>query len=138
MTKQALYSIVLLTLVTVLGAQAADISGKWVAQVPGFGGEPMETAFMFKVSNGAVTGTVSVNFGGQTMDNQISEGKIAGDDLSFVTVVQFPGGEGPGMKIVYKGKVAGSELKFSQSFQGGPGGGDGDFPPIEYTAKKAN
>jgi hypothetical protein len=41
---------------------------------------------------------------------------------------------GNDMKMVFKGKVSGSEIKFSRSMEGMPDGP----PPIEFTAKKAN
>lgn len=141
MKKQGLYLTMWLILLSAFTVQAADISGKWVAQVPGRQGDPVETTFTFKVDAGKLTGTVSANYGGQAREQQISEGKVSGDDVAFVTVFSFPGGGGGGgeMKFVYKGKVAGSEIKLSRSFEGGPGGGGGGgMPAQEFVAKKVN
>ncbi|HSW49509.1 MAG TPA: hypothetical protein VLH09_05005, partial [Bryobacteraceae bacterium] len=63
---------------------------------------------------------------------EISEGKVSGDDISFVVVRKFQDME---MKSLYKGKVAGNEIKFTMTMQGGMGG---DRPPTEFTAKKAS
>ena len=61
---------------------------------------------------------------------------MAGDTVSFVTV--FSGGFGE-MKIVYKGAIAGNEIKFTRSMEGGPGGGGGGRGgPMEFVAKKAS
>lgn len=120
-------------------AVAADVSGKWIAQVPGFQGDTIEVTFTFKVEGAKLTGTIGSPMGEQP----ISEGKVSGDDISFVLVFAFPdGGGGPGgsMKINYKGKAAGDEIKITQTFEGGPGGGGGGgggFPPQEYVAKRA-
>ena len=43
-------------LVVAIGALAADISGKWTAQVPGRGGQSREATFTFKVK-GVTAGT---------------------------------------------------------------------------------
>jgi hypothetical protein len=112
-------------------ASAANVDGKWVAQVPGFQGDTIEITFNFKAEGEKLTGTIGSPMG----EREFSEGKISGDSISFVLVFSPPGGEG-NFKIVYKGKVNGDQIQFTQSFEGGPGGGEG-FPPIEYVAKRA-
>jgi hypothetical protein len=115
-------------------AVAADINGKWVAQIPGRDGTPMEQSFTFKVSGGTVTGTV----GSQRGDQEISEGKLAGDDLSFAVIRKFNDME---MRSNYKGKVSGNEIKFimERVMPAGADFGGGEAPkPTEFTAKKAS
>jgi len=106
-------------------AWAADVNGKWVAQVPGRDGQTRETTFNFKVEGDKLTGTVS----GRQGDNPISDGKISGDDISFS--VTAGGGGGNTFKLIYKGKVAGDEIKFTRTREGG------DQPGQEFTAKRA-
>lgn len=105
-------------------AQAADVDGKWVAQVPGRGGQTRETTFNFKVEGDKLTGTVS----GQQGDTPISDGKVSGDDISFIVTREFQGNT---IKMNYKGKVAGDEIKFTRTIEGG------QIPPVEFTAKRA-
>lgn len=112
-------------------ASAADVNGKWVAQVPGFQGDTFEITFNFKAEGEKLTGTIGSPMG----EREFTEGKISGDNISFVLVLSPPGGEGS-FKIVYKGKVSADRIQFTQSFEGGPGGGEG-FPPVEYVAKRA-
>jgi hypothetical protein len=116
-------------------AVAADVSGKWVAQVPGRDGTPQEQTFTFKVSGGTVTGAV----GSARGDQEITEGKISGDDLSFAVIRKFNDME---MRSNYKGKVSGAEIKFIMERvmpAGGGGGGGGGAPkPTEFTAKRAS
>jgi hypothetical protein len=107
-------------------AWAADVSGKWVAQVPGRGGQTRETTFNFKVDGGTLTGTVS----GMQGDNPISDGKVTGDDISFTVALSFNGND---IKMNYKGKVAGDEIKFTRTVEGG----GQTRPPQEFTAKRA-
>ncbi len=105
-------------------AWAADAAGKWTAQVPGRGGQMRETTFNFKVEGEKLTGTVS----GMQGDNPITDGKVKGDDISFVVVMNFGGNE---VKMNYKGKVSGDEIKFTREREGG------NMPPQEFTAKRA-
>ena len=104
--------------------QAADATGKWTAQVPGRGGQTRETTFNLKADGEKLTGTVS----GMQGDTEISDGKVKGDDVSFSVKVSFQGND---MKMNYKGKLAGDEIKFTRSVEGM------DRPPAEFTAKRA-
>jgi hypothetical protein len=135
---------------------AADINGKWIAQVsnPMMGGNS-ERVFTFQVSGdkltgaivdwqvsnavfeekgkAAVTGTLKTQRGDA---QQISEGKVTGDDVSFTVVAQMFGME---MKTQYKGKAAGNEIKFTiETDSGGGGMGGPAAGPQEIVAKKAN
>lgn len=103
---------------------ASDISGKWVAQVPGRGGQTREQTFTFKVEGDKLTGTVS----GRQADTAIGDGKISGDEISFSVTNEFNGNV---IKFLYKGKVTGDEIKFTRTREGG------DQPPQEFTAKRA-
>jgi len=110
-----------LALVLLSSAWAADVTGKWVAQVQGMQGTS-ETTFNFKVNGTALTGTMSSPRG----EYEISEGKVSGDEISFVIVRTFGENE---VKILYKGTVAGDEIKFTREFQGGMMGGPGGPGP---------
>ena len=111
-------------LVSMAMAWAADISGKWVAQVPGQGGQTRETTFNLKADGAKLTGTVS----GMQGDNPISDGKVDGDQISFTVAISRGGNE---IKFLYKGKVAGDEIKFSRTRDGAT------QPPQEFTAKRS-
>jgi len=102
-------------------AWAADVTGKWVAQIQGRQGMT-ETTFNFKVDGAALTGSMT-NPQGET---PITEGKVSGDEISFVIVRKFGENE---VKILWKGKVAGDEIKFTREFQGGMMGGPGGPGP---------
>jgi len=121
------YRIVFLTACFVFAgialAYAADINGKWIAQVPGRDGQTRETTFNFKVEENKLTGTVS----GRQGDNPISDGKISGDDVSFTVTANFGGNE---VKLLYKGKITGDEIKLTRTREGG------DQPGQEFTAKR--
>lgn len=103
-------------------AVAADVAGKWVAQVPGRDGTPMDYTFVFKVDGAKVSGTLTMNMMGEPMEQPISDGKLEGSNISFVTVMKFQEME---MKSSWKGTVAGAEMKLTRTREGGMGGPGG-------------
>jgi hypothetical protein len=108
-----------------LTAMAADVGGKWTAQVPGRGGQTREATFNFKVDGSTLTGTVS----GRGGDMPIADGKIDGDTISFTQTLEFNGNT---VKFSYKGTVSGDEIKFTRARDGDDG------QPQAFTAKRAS
>jgi polyisoprenoid-binding protein YceI len=108
-----------------LPLQAADaaVAGKWTAQVPGRDGQTRDVTFNFKTAGDKLTGTMS----GRQGDVEISDGKVKGDELSFDVTMTM---QGSAMKMTYKGKVAGDEIKFSRHR-------DGSDRTSEFTAHRA-
>mgnify|MGYP001270412211 CR=1 FL=1 len=102
---------------------AADITGKWTAEVPGRGGQTRTTNFDFKVEGEKLTGTIS----GMQGDMPISDGTVKGDDIAFVVVVNFNGNE---MKLVHKGRLTGEVIKMTRTREGAEG------PGQEFEAKR--
>jgi hypothetical protein len=132
-TKLIVRTFVMLSAITVLfavSASAADISGKWIASVTSPSGSPGgDRIFTFKVAGDKLTGTIinqtTVNatfevegqpkmVGKLTTQtgtpSEISEGKVAGNDISFATISRMGQNE---MKTTYKGTVSGNEIKFT-------------------------
>jgi hypothetical protein len=103
------------------GAFAADITGKWTAETKGRDGETRTQTFNLKQDGAALTGTVSSQMG----DSAISEGKVDGDNISFVVKMERNGNE---IKMPYTGKVNGNEIQFKRE---SPRGAQ------EFTAKKS-
>lgn len=122
MNVRKVFCALMLVLVCATIVAAADIAGKWKSEMPGRDGTPMVTTYTFKVDGATLTGTVS----GRQNDTAISEGKINGDEISFVVVRNFGGQE---RKLQYKGKVSGDEIKLSVTF-------NPDQPAREVVAKR--
>ncbi len=123
-TRILLILIAALTLL-LASAWAADVSGKWVAETQGRQG-PQTTTFDFKVDGAKLTGAVITARG----ESPISEGKIEGNNISFVLVRMGGPNQDMEMKTTYKGVVSGDEIKFtverpSMAGMGAPGGGQG-------------
>jgi hypothetical protein len=106
-----------------LVAMAADVSGKWSAQVPGRGGQMADVTFTFKAAGSDLTGSMT---GFQGAEIPISEGKVNGDNISFSTTIERNGNT---IKQTFTGTVKGDEIQMKRD--GGRGG------PIEFVAKRA-
>lgn len=99
-----------LTAALALSAFAADVTGKWKTSFE-INGEKREGSMTLKADGAKLTGTME-NARGSA---EISDGKIDGDSISFIVVRNFNGNE---VKIAYKGKVSGDEMKLTVDFNG--------------------
>lgn len=88
-----------------LVAAAADVSGKWKAEFTTPDGTERVNTFTFKVEDGKLTGTVA----GSQDETPLTDGKIAGDEVSFTA-------ERPFGTFTYKGKLSGDQIKFKVTF----------------------
>ena len=139
-----------LLLVCASTAAAADVSGKWHAQVPWPGRNLTDFYFAFKVDGAKLTGTATYPLGDSAYHVEIMEGKVGGDDVSFVIVTKRGDTEA---RLICKGKVVGNVINFTlETPQASPAGGPppagqaGGAPPagqaaappvvVEFTAKR--
>ena len=106
-----------------MSAFAADINGKWSAEIEGRNGQKRTTTFNFKAAGNALTGTVS-GPGGRELN--IEDGKISGDTSRLRSPWSINGNS---RKVVYKGTVAGDQLNLEKR-------GEGD-QAREITAKRS-
>jgi len=95
---------------------AADVTGKWTAEMPGRDGNTQTVTMNLKSDGGALTGTVS----GRRGDNDISAGKVDGTTVTFDVVREFNGNK---MTTHYNGTLDGDTIHFTIKSEGGPGGG---------------
>ncbi len=114
--------LLVLMAVFAVSAFAADVTGTWKATAEGPNGT-MERTFVLKADGEKLTGETTSSMFGKSI---IADGKIDGDNLSFTITVKFQDNE---MKLNYKGKVSGKEIKFTVE---NPMGGQ----TIEWVAKK--
>ncbi|MES1261967.1 MAG: hypothetical protein ABUS49_09535 [Acidobacteriota bacterium] len=113
-------SLLVLMALFAMTAAAADISGKWKGTAEGPNGA-IERTFTFKVDGTKLTGETESEMMGKST---ITDGKIEGNNISFVIAANFQGNE---MKLNYKGAVSGDTIKLAVDF-----GGQG----VEYTLKR--
>jgi len=107
----------------VAAAFGADVTGKWVGDMPGRGGDTTSTTFTFKQDGEKLSGSMT----GPQGDIAIKDGKVAGEQISFDTTLEFNGNSG---KLLYKGTVAGDSIKMTREREG-------SGQAREFTIKKA-
>ena len=90
-------------------AWAADFNGTWTAAIDTQIGVQNYT-FTFKVEGEKLTGKAKSLFAEAETD--ITEGVVKGDDISFVENLNF---QGMPLRITYKGKISGDEIKFTRN-----------------------
>jgi hypothetical protein len=103
--------------------QAADVTGKWTGAVPTRDGGTRDATFNFKQDGEKLTGTMT----GPQGDIELKDGAVKGDDVSFNVALSFGGND---VKLIYKGKVAGDEIKFTRTREGAD-------QKQEFTVKRA-
>ena len=105
-------------------AAAADVTGKWTAEIPGRNGNTQNVTFNLKADGSAVTGNMATPRG----EAPITDGKVDGDNISFNVVRKVQDNE---ITMKYKGKVEGDSIKFTQTTNF-----NGNERTSEFTAKK--
>src|SRR5262245_42082778 len=103
---------------------AADVTGKWKSEFDTQIGH-LKYLYEFKADGEKLTGKALREREGEKTETEIKEGKLTGDDISFAEFVKFQDNE---IRIDYKGKVAGDEIKFTRKV--------GDFATTEIVAKR--
>ena len=124
MTRCRASRAVLLFTLCAAAAWCADISGQWTAEWSDYGGGSLRhNTFTFKQDGATLTGAMK----SEANELQIREGKVNGDDVSFVVAQKIGNRE---VSLTYTGRISGSEIKFTVSFAGSDRSWD-------MTAKKA-
>jgi hypothetical protein len=100
---------------------AQNVAGTWTASFETQIGVQNYT-YTFQVEGGKLTGTAKSQFG----ETKISEGTVKGDEVSFVENLDF---QGQALRIAYKGKISGDEIKFTRQV--------GDVATEELVAKRS-
>src|SRR5262245_61902807 len=117
--------IALLALVVVsFPAFAADITGTWKAEFNTQRGLQKYT-FTLKQDGTSVTGKANVERDGEKREAELKEGKVEGDTITFVELLQVQDNE---LRITYTGRISDNEIKFTRKV--------GDFGSSEATAKR--
>jgi major membrane immunogen (membrane-anchored lipoprotein) len=102
-------------------AFAPGVAGKWTAAIDTQIGVQNYT-YDFQVEGEKLTGTAKSQFS----ESQIAEGSVKGDEISFVESLKY---EDQVIRVVYKGKIAGDEIKFNRQV--------GEIASEDFVAKRA-
>jgi len=109
MTKHRILLSGLLAIVMVTAALAEDATGIWTASFDTQVGVQKYT-YTFKVAGNKLTGKAKSELA--MTETDIVEGTVNGDDISFVENLNF---QDMPLRIVYKGKLAGDQLKLTRT-----------------------
>lgn len=93
-----------------LSALAADVTGTWKAEFDTQIGVQKYTFELKQVGN-TVTCKANSEVGDQKNESKLAEGKVDGDTVSFVEMLNFQGND---LRITYKGKASGNEIQFTR------------------------
>jgi len=88
---------------------AADVTGTWTASFDTQVGVQKYT-YTFKADGNKLTGKAKSELTGT--ETEIVEGTVNGDEISFVENLNF---QDMPLRIVYKGKMAGDDLKLTRT-----------------------
>jgi enterochelin esterase-like enzyme len=105
-------------------AWAADITGTWKAEFDSQIGLQKYT-FTLKQDGTNLTGKANSEVNGEKRETELKEGKVTGDTVAFVEMVNF---QGNNLRITYTGKVSIGQIKFTREV--------GDFAKEEIVAKR--
>jgi hypothetical protein len=123
-TRFALVALAVVLFLATPPAWAADVTGKWTASFDTQVGQQKYT-FDLKAEGEKLTGKASFERMGQKGEAELIEGKVAGDEVSFVETMDAMGTT---VRIEYKGKLKGDEISFTRKV--------GDFATEQFVATR--
>ncbi len=111
-------------LTSLVATRAADIDGKWRAEFDSQIGQ-QKYVFELKADGDKLTGKAVFERPNGKGEAEIKEGKITKDEVSFVELLKIQDQE---LRIEYKGKIVGDELKLHRKV--------GDIAAYDIVAKR--
>jgi hypothetical protein len=109
---------------TTANSDAKDISGVWHAEFDTQIGM-QKYDYTLKVADGKVTGKANAEVNGEKRETELTEGKLAGDTVTFVEPLKFGDND---LRIEYTGTIKGNEISFKRKV--------GDFATEDFVAKR--
>ena len=101
-----------------------NLTGTWKSEFDTQIGRQKYT-FVLMQDGGTLTGQAKADINGEKRETELKEGKVEGDSVSFVEMLNFQGND---LRIVYTGKVLANEIKFTRAV--------GEFAKEELVAKR--
>ena len=94
---------------------AGDLSGIWMGQYPARNGDPIDIAFKFSHEGESLTGKLY----GDYRSTPVVEGKVTGDQVSFVVIAQEQAGNQINeTRMRFTGTFKAGELELTRSREG--------------------
>ncbi len=117
--------IVLLTFAATLPSFAANISGTWKTEFDSQIGLQKYT-YTLKQDGTNLSGQASSEIGDRKRETELKEGRVEGDKVSFVEMLNFNGND---IRITYNGSLVSNELKLTREV--------GNFAKEEIVVKRS-
>ncbi len=126
-----LRSLAMAALLTATAAFAADVNGSWTWTMPGRNGGPERTSKLtLKAEGSKLTGKIAApGRDGAVNETPIAEGKLDGENLSFVVVREYNGNSNTNR---YNGKLSGDKIVGKVEFSR-----NGEKQSRDWEAKRA-
>jgi len=103
---------------------ATDVTGTWKAEIETQVGK-FKYTYILKQEGNVITGKIFSEMEAQKNETVVVDGKLNGDIIEFTEMMKFQDND---LKISYKGKVTGDEIKFNRQV--------GDFGAEDFVAKR--
>ena len=112
---------------------AADLTGIWIGQIPARNGEMQDVAFKFTQNGTALGGKLY----GDYQSTQITEGKITGDQITFVVnAPEQAGNQINRARLSFSGSIQNGELELTREREGATNAGNGGVVQFRGNAKQ--
>lgn len=112
---------------------ATDFSGIWLGQIPGRNGEPQDIAFKFTQSGEKLQGKLY----GDYQSTPITEGKVAGDEISFVVIApEQAGNQINQARLRFSGSIKDGEIELTRQRESATNAGNGGVVQFKGNAKQ--
>ena len=133
----------IVSLLCVCTLSAADLTGIWVGQIPGRNGDLQDIAFKFTQTGTTLAGKLY----GDYQSTPISEGKISGDQITFVVLApEQAGNQINRAKLRFSGSItnqptapsvsAGDEIELTREREGATNAGNGGVVQFRGNTKQ--
>lgn len=100
---------------------AADLSGIWTGQIPTRNGEFQDIAFKLSQTGATLSGKLYGDYG----STPVSEGKVEGDDVTFVVISSEQAGNQINLtRLLFKGKLKDGSLELTRERQSSTNAGN--------------
>jgi hypothetical protein len=112
---------------------AADLTGIWIGQIPGRNGEMQDIAFKFTQTGTTLGGKLY----GDYQSTTITEGKISGDQITFVVnAPEQAGNQINRARLSFSGSIQAGEIELTREREGATNAGDGGVVQFRGNAKQ--
>jgi hypothetical protein len=125
--------LVIVCLLCAWTVSGADLSGIWVGQIPGRNGELQDIAFKFTQSGTTLGGKLY----GDYQSTPISEGKISGDQVTFLVIApEQAGNQINRARLRFSGSIQSDEMELTREREGATNAGNGGNVQFRGAAKQ--